>query len=80
MGRQAKPDDPAMSRVREIWDRLRQDGWTQQKLGEAMGYPAASARKSVSQFLRGHDPQIGMVRRFAKAVGVPLEKIIAGKG
>ncbi|HVC92990.1 MAG TPA: helix-turn-helix transcriptional regulator [Pirellulales bacterium] len=69
-----------MSRVREIWDRLREDGWTQQRLGEAMGYPPASARKSVSQFLKGRDPQIGMLRRFAKAVGVPLEKLVNGKG
>jgi hypothetical protein len=32
------------------------DGWTQQKLGEAMGYKASTARKSVSQFLKSRDP------------------------
>jgi len=76
MAKASKADDPAMSRVREIWERLREEGWTQQRLGEAMGYPATSARKSVSQFLKGRDPQIGMLRRFAKAAGVPLEKLV----
>ena len=49
---------------------------TQQALGERMGYPADSARKSVSQFLRSHDPRVGMVRRFADALGVPLSRLL----
>jgi transcriptional regulator with XRE-family HTH domain len=76
MARNEKADDPAMARVRELWERKQEQGWTQQKLGEAMGYPAESARKSVSQFLKSRDPQISMLRRFANAVGKRLSVII----
>ena len=69
-------DDPAMARVRELWERKQEAGWSQQKLGEAMGYPVEHARKSVSQFLRSRDPQISMLRRFAKAVGVTMAALV----
>ena len=78
MGKTKKLDDPAMTRVRELWDEKRADGWTMQKLGERMGYPAASARKSVSQFLKSHDPHIGMLRRFAKGLDIPVIDLFAG--
>ena len=65
-----------MNEARKAWERLQNNGWTQQKLGEAMGYPAPSARKSVSQFLRSHDPSISVLRRFAKAAGLPLGQLI----
>jgi hypothetical protein len=58
------------------WAKLQADGWTQQRLGEAMSYPAPSARKSVSQFLRSKDPAISMLRRFAKAAGVPFGQLV----
>ena len=51
-------------------------GMTQQALGERMGYPADSARQSVSQFLKSHDPRVGMVRRFADALGMPLSRLM----
>jgi transcriptional regulator with XRE-family HTH domain len=51
-------------------------GMTQQELGERMGYPVESARKSVSQFLRSHDPRVGMVRRFATALDVPISRLL----
>jgi transcriptional regulator with XRE-family HTH domain len=79
MADETKLDDPAMRRVREIWDRLKGDGWTMQRLGEAMGYEAAHARKSVSQLMRTHNPRIDVLRRFAKAAGVPIEKLVGGK-
>jgi len=69
-------DDPAMAKVREIWAKKQDEGWTQQKLGESMGYQPDSARKSVSQFFKGHDPQISMIRRFAKAVGVAVSTLV----
>lgn len=70
-------DDPAMAKVRELWAaKQEKDEWTQQQLGEAMGYGAESARKSVSQFLKGKDPHISMLRRFAKALRVKLSTII----
>jgi transcriptional regulator with XRE-family HTH domain len=68
-------DDPAMSKVRALWERKQAAGWTQQRLGLSMGYPEHSARKSVSQFLRSRDPQISMLRRFAKAVGVTVASL-----
>jgi len=45
-------------------------GLTYQTIGERMGYPEKSARKSVSQFLNGTDPSLGMLIRYAKAIGV----------
>lgn len=71
------PDDAAMANVRTIWEEKQSEGWTQQKLGEAMGYPEKSARKSISQFLQSHDPQISMLRRFAKAVGVSIRTLVS---
>ena len=75
MGKEAR-QDVAMDRVRELWERKQADGWTQQKLGELMGYPEESARKSVSQFLQTTDPQISTLRRFAKAAGVALSTLV----
>jgi transcriptional regulator with XRE-family HTH domain len=69
-------DDDAMARVRAIWAQKKTQRMTQQELGEAMGYAQASARKSVSQFFQTHDPRITMLRRFAKAVGVPISDIV----
>jgi transcriptional regulator with XRE-family HTH domain len=66
-------EDPVMEAVRKA---LEASGMTQQELGERMGYPAESARKSVSQFIRSHDPRVGMVRRFAKALDVPLSRLL----
>jgi transcriptional regulator with XRE-family HTH domain len=67
------PEDPVMQAIRNAVDA---SGMTQQELGEKVGYPAESARQSVSQFLRSHDPRVGMVRRFAKALGVPLARLL----
>ncbi len=62
-----------MAAVRE---RFAKSGLTQQELGERMGYAPGSARQSVSQFLQSGDPQIGMLRRFASAIGVSLKTLI----
>ena len=72
MGKQ-KTEDPSMRKVRRLFEK---SGLTQQELGEKMGYSPASARQAVSQFLRSGDPQVGMVRKFAKAVGVRVETLI----
>jgi transcriptional regulator with XRE-family HTH domain len=76
MAKTAKKDDAAMAKVRDLWNRKQTEGWTQQRLGEAMGYPAESARKSVSQFLKSRDPQISTLRRFAIAVGVSMATLV----
>ena len=72
MGKQ-RTEDPSMRKVRKLF---KGSGMTQQELGERMRYPAASARQAVSQFLKSGDPQIGMLRKFAKAMGVELESLI----
>lgn len=74
--REPPSDDPAMVRIREIWEAKREGGMTMQALGELMGYEPESARKSVSQFLRSRDCHVAMVRRFAKAVGVKPSTLI----
>jgi len=76
MNAKSADDDPAMVKVRALWEQKKAAGWTQQKLGEAMGYTGDSARKSVNQFLKSRDPQISMLRRFAAAVDVALSTIV----
>ena len=71
MGKQ-RSKDPVMAKVRRL---IEESGLTQQKLGERMGYAPESARQSVSQFLKSGDPQIGTLRRFAKAMKVSLKSL-----
>ena len=56
--------------------KLKAAGWTMQRLGEEMGYNPESARKSVSQFLKSHDPHISMLRRFAKAARISVATLV----
>ena len=66
-------DDPVMDAVRK---RFQESGLTMQVLGEKMGYGPSSARQAVSQFLKSGDPQIGMLRRFAAAMGITLRSLL----
>jgi len=72
MGKE-RHDDPVMDAVRQ---RFEQSGLTLQALGDKMGYPAESSRQSVAQFLKSGDPQISMLRRFAKAVGISVATLL----
>ncbi|NOY43689.1 MAG: helix-turn-helix transcriptional regulator [Planctomycetes bacterium] len=72
MGKE-RTEDPSMRKVRKLFDK---SGLTQAELGAKMGYRPTSARQAVSQFLKSGNPQIGMLRRFAKAMGVKLETLI----
>jgi transcriptional regulator with XRE-family HTH domain len=72
MGKQ-KVEDPVMAIIRE---RFAKSGMTQQELGERMGYAPESARQAVSQFLKSGDPQIGMLRRVAKALGISVKSLL----
>lgn len=65
--------DPVMARIKAI---IAENGLTQQELGERMKYPAESARKSVSQFLRTDDPRLSTIRRFAAAVKMKLTDLL----
>jgi transcriptional regulator with XRE-family HTH domain len=68
-----RTEDPVMQAVRE---RFEKSGMTQQELGERMGYAPSTARQAVSQFLKSGDPQISMLRRFAKAVGISVRSLL----
>lgn len=65
--------DPTMRRIRMLFER---SGKTLDQLGREMGYPDDMARKSVWQFMRTSDPRISMLRRFAKAMNIPLSDLL----
>jgi hypothetical protein len=46
------------------------------ELGVKMGYDTETARQSVFQFLKSNDPRVSMLRRFAKAMDVPLSELL----
>lgn len=67
------PVDPVMKRAMDLFI---QSGLTLQELGEGMGCRTAP-RQSAWQFLHHTvDPHLSMVRRFAKAVGIPLNELL----
>lgn len=65
-----------MAKVRALFEK---SGLSLQSLGTQMGYSDDVARQSVFQFLKGGDPRIGSLRRFAKALGIPIEELVAEK-
>jgi transcriptional regulator with XRE-family HTH domain len=69
--------DPVMKCVRKLFEA---SGLSLEELGQKMGYPAASARKSAWQFLRRTaDPRVSMLRRFAVALGAPLNDLFTDR-
>lgn len=68
-------EDPAMSRAVALF---KESGLSLAALGERMGYSKAIARQAAWQFMKTKDPRIGMLRKFAKAVGVDLEELTPG--
>jgi transcriptional regulator with XRE-family HTH domain len=72
MGKE-RTEDRCMKKVQKAFA---DSGLTMQEVGEKMGYRPESARQAVSQFLKSGDPQISMLRRFAKAMGVKVESLI----
>ena len=62
--------------MRAVRERFEKSPLTQQAIGEHMGYAPSTARQAVSQFLKSGDPQIGMLRRFAGAMGISLATLI----
>ena len=62
-----------MAKVRAI---VADSGLTQQEIGLRMGYPPKSARQSVSQFLKGTNPTVDVLKRFAEAMGVNIGKLL----
>jgi hypothetical protein len=70
-------DDPAMTKVRAL---VKERSLSLQALGLKMGYPDDSARKSAWQFLQGHDPRIGMLRRFCRAFDISIATLVRESG
>jgi transcriptional regulator with XRE-family HTH domain len=68
-----KHEDPAMMKVRALIDK---SGLSLHDLGLAMGYAPEIARQSAFQFRKAGDPRISMLRRFANAVGIPVEELV----
>ena len=69
-----KTEDTSMGIIR---DRFKTSGLSLHALGVAMGYDALTARQSAFQFMKSGDPRISMLRRFAKAMEMPLEELLA---
>jgi transcriptional regulator with XRE-family HTH domain len=69
------PPDPAMARILAKFEASQM---TLDELGQKMGYPADTARKSAWQFIRQtSDPRISMLRKAAEALEIPLGELIA---
>jgi transcriptional regulator with XRE-family HTH domain len=67
-----RPAGDAMARVRAVF---KQSGISLIELGRRMGYPDETARQSAWQFMKTRDPRLSMVRRFADAMGIPLDDL-----
>lgn len=68
--------DPTMAIILKMTEDFLRTGGTMEKLGILMGYPKATARKSVSQFLRSADPRMSLVRRFADAFKIDVQELL----
>ncbi len=70
----ADADDVSMTRVR-AW--VEESKLTLHDLGVRMGFDEGVARQSAFQFLKSKNPQIGTLRKFSKAAGIPIEELTA---
>jgi len=58
---------------KRIRSRREELGWSQEKLGVLIGIDESSSRARISRYeLGNHEPQLGIARNIAKALGVPL--------
>lgn len=66
--------DPAMAKVASAFVRSEM---TLSQLAAKMGYDGETARQSAWQFLnKTKDPRLSMLRRFAKAVDIPVQDLL----
>src|SRR5947209_5928809 len=65
-------DEPAMVKARVLF---KESGLSLVELGRRMGYSEELARQAAWQFMKSHDPRISMLRKFAEALGVPLDQL-----
>jgi transcriptional regulator with XRE-family HTH domain len=73
MARKRPTEDPVMGKVRALF---KASGLSLHDLGLKMGYAPETARQAVWQFLRTGDPHLSVLRRFALALGVPIEELV----
>jgi hypothetical protein len=59
-----------------VRDRFKQSELTLHDLGVKMGFAPEIARQSAFQFMQSRDPRLSSLRRFAKALGIPIRKLI----
>lgn len=72
MSRGKPPQTPTVvsRRIRLLREGL---GWSQEKLGVAIGIDESSARARISRYELGvHEPPLPTVRLIAEAIGVPM--------
>jgi hypothetical protein len=67
--------DPVFARIAE-WHENVKETMTLQAIGEKMGFPPESARKSAFQFFQSKNPTIASLRRFSAASGIPLAELV----
>jgi transcriptional regulator with XRE-family HTH domain len=69
------PVDPAILKARKLFDR---SGKSLDDLGRELGLEGDTARKGAWQLLnKVSDPKISTLRALAKALGVPVEELVA---
>ena len=56
--------------------RAKQSGLSYRQIGVKMGYPPASARQSVSQFLNGANSSLETLLRFCKAIELDPREVL----
>lgn len=68
--KQPSPQNITGRRIRALREEL---GWSQEKLGVAIGIDESSARARISRYELGvHEPPLPTVRLIAEALGAPL--------
>lgn len=68
--KQPSPQNITGRRIRALREEL---GWSQEKLGVAIGIDESSARARISRYELGvHEPPLPTVRLIAEALNVPL--------
>lgn len=69
--------DPAVLKAKELFA---SSGKSLDELGQALGLEGDTARKGAWQLLnKVNDPKISTLRLLAKALGVPIEELVAEK-
>lgn len=72
-GSQGEDLDPAMGKVLALFS---ESGLTLVDLGKRMGYADETARQAAWQFMKTRDPRMSMLRKFAEAMGMPVDHLL----